>query len=430
MEVTKKHKFLIGLILVTVLIGSTLFICQTQKCQSETYINCVAGLLSNNKDGSSFVIYNTKTWKPAVLMNLPEVSPDNYGAISADGNYIAYTRWDEYYARRYVEVYTVPDGKTRIFFQDLPAKTEIIKISWLPDNKTLLFIRNEAPFYQEIQTLNVETGEQSTLVKGELWQVRSIENSGTTAKDFYLKGHDAYLKVKEKNPPEIHDPEHPINYDVEWNYYLDQNDINDIYRYYGGTGTFAIANVPGMMYVDFSPPKCSNDGKKIIYSATLRRNSAPGIATPLWMCSAIWEYDMKTGKNAIVYKQTDTAAIGRVDWIDTNRITFISYYDWQGSRDSVNYLDLSTNQYRIIFPYSDENYNNVTLLPVGDQRITFTTSPKNDYYINSSTILYDIDSHSFRKLDVKLGEDNVLLENFIFTGLSCKNFTKLGIGDE
>lgn len=148
------------------------------------------------------------------------------------------------------------------------------------------------------------------------------------------------------------------------------------------------------------------------------------------MCSAIWEYYVKTGKKIIVYKQNDSAAIGRVDWLDTNRISFITYYDWQGSRDSVNCLDLLTNQHRTIFPYSDKNYNNVTLLPVGDQRITFTTSPKNEYYINSNTILYDINSHSFRKLNVKFGEDNVLLENFIFTSLSCKNFTKLGIGDK
>lgn len=183
MQVVKKHKFLTALILMIILAG--LIICQIKKCQSETFINCVAGLLNNGKGGSNFVVYNTKTWNPVVLLNLLDVSPDNYGAISSDGNYTAYTRWDEYFTRRYLEVYTVPDGKTKTFFQDLPAKNEIIKISWLPDNKTLLFIRNEIPFYQEIKTLNVETGVQNTLVKGELWQVRSIENAGITAKDFF-----------------------------------------------------------------------------------------------------------------------------------------------------------------------------------------------------------------------------------------------------
>lgn len=289
-------------------------------------------------------------------------------------------------------------------------------ISWLPDNKTLLFIRNNATIssYKEIQTLNVETGEENTLVKGEVWRIRSIEDKGTTAEDFYLKGHNSYLKVKEKKAVNSYNADNPINPNEEWNYYLNQNDLNEIYQYYGGTGTFDINNVLNLMYVDFSAPRCSCDGTKIIYSATLRRNSAPGENTPLWMCSAIWMYDIKTGQTKIIYSQSDGAAIGRVDWIDDDEISFISYYDFQGSRDSVNYYNLTTHEHRILFPFSDENYNNVTLLPVGNRQITFTTSKKDDFYENSSTILFDIDSNKYSRLDVKLGDDKVLLKNFIF----------------
>lgn len=187
----------------------------------------MAGLLSNKNGGSRFVIYiRTDTWKPAILLNLQDVSPDNYGAISTDGNYIAYTKWDENNVRRYLEIYSLADGKVKSFYNDMPARNEIIKISWLPDNKTLLFIRNDAsiPYYQQIQTLNVQTGEENILVKGEVWRINTVEESVTTAEDFYLKGHQSYLKVKEKEKI----PGNGKN-TIEWNYYLNQNDVNEIY---------------------------------------------------------------------------------------------------------------------------------------------------------------------------------------------------------
>lgn len=410
MQFLKKHTILIALFIVVIIVACTVLVNQIQKKQ------CVAGLLSDNNGGSNFVVYDTENWNPTVLLNLPDVSSDNYGAISANGNYITYTRWDKNNTRRYLELYSTPDGKINTLFQELPAKNEIINISWLPDNKTLLFIRNNATIssYKEIQTLNVETGEENTLVKGKVWRIRSIEDKGTTAEDFYLKGHNSYLKVKEKKAVNSYNADNPINPNEEWNYYLNQNDLNEIYQYYGGTGTFDINNVLNLMYVDFSAPRCSSDGTKIIYSATLRRNSAPGENTPLWMCSAIWMYDIKTGQTKIMYSQSDGAAIGRVDWIDDDEISFISYYDFQGSRDSVNYYNLTTHEHRILFPFSDENYNNVTLLPVGNRQITFTTSKKDDFYENSSTILFDIDSNKYSRLDVKLGDDKVLLKNFIF----------------
>lgn len=436
MQILKKHKLLSVLLFIIIIAGCVLLVNQMQESQdakylSQTvnnisevqYINCVAGLLADNNGGSDFVIYDTETWKPTILLNLPDVSPDNYGAISNNGKYIAYTKWNEGNARRYLEIYSVSDGKVKSFYSDMPIKNEIVNISWLHDNKTLLFIKNDKNIltYSEIQTLNVETGEDNTLVKGEVWDIRSVEDTGTTAEDFYLKGHENYLKVKEKKPVDSYDSDNPINPDEEWNYYLNQNDLNEIYHYYGGIGTFDIKNVLNLMYVQFSQPRCSKDGTKIIYSATLRRNSAPGTKAPLWVCSAIWEYDIMTGQNSIVYAQTDDAAIGRVDWIDNDEISYITYYDFQGSRDSVNYINLSTNEQRILFPYSDENYNNITLLPVGNRQIIFTSSKKDDTYENSNTILLAVDSNKYNKLDIKLKDSSVLLKNFIFTELQSKN---------
>ncbi len=324
MQILRKYKTFSALLLIIAISGFVLLIIQIQRTQDveestftddmkkTQYINCVAGLLDDGDGGSNFVIYDTETWKPTVLMSLPDVTSDNYVAISSDRNYIAYTKWDEGYARRYLEVYSVTDGKLSSFYKDMPVKNEIVNISWLPDNKTLLFMINDKSVstYSEIRTLNIETGEENTLVKGEVWRMRTAEEIGSTAQEFYLKGQDSYIKVRYKGPVNSYNPDEPINLDIEWNYYLDQNDLNEIYHYYGGIGTFDIENVLNIMYVQFSRPRCSDDGTKIIYSATLRRNSARGESVPLWMSSGIWEYDMETGQNSLIHSQTDGAAIG------------------------------------------------------------------------------------------------------------------------
>lgn len=441
MQILKKYKILSALLVIVAISSFVLLAIQIQQThdvkksifsdemKKAQYFNCVAGLLYDGDRGSNFVIYDTETWKSTVLMHLTDVTPDNYGAISGDSNYIAYTKWDEGYARRYLEVYSVPDEKLSRFYQDIPVKNEIVNISWLPDNRTLLFTINDknVSTYSEIRTLNIETGEENTLVKGEVWRMRTAEEIGSTAQDFYLKGQDSYMKVKYKRPVNSYNPDEPINPDIEWNYYLDQNDLNEIFHYYGGTGTFDIEDVLNIMYVQFSRPRCSEDGTKIIYSATLRRNSAHGESVPLWMSSGIWEYDMETGQNSLIHSQTDGAAIGRVDWIDNDEICYITYYDFQGSRDSVNYINLSNNEGRILFPYSDENYNNVTLLPVGNRRITFTSSKRNEAFDNSYTILFDIDSSNYSNHDIKFGEKKVLLENFVFCKMPKeKTFKHIG----
>ncbi len=138
------------------------------------------------------------------------------------------------------------------------------------------------------------------------------------------------------------------------------------------------------------------------------------------MCSAIWMYDVKSGRSSIIYSQKDGGAIGRVDWIDDNEICFVSYYDFQGSRDNINYYNAFTKENKTIFPYTDENYNNVTLLPIGNRKITFMTSKKNDIYQNSKTILLDIDSNDFIELGVKLNDEDVLLIKFIFSKLNVE----------
>ncbi len=76
----------------------------------------VVGLLSDGKGGSVAVAYDTDTWEYEVLQVLPDVTPDNYAALSADDTKLAYTTWSDSYTIRYVEVLDMQTGETRAFF--------------------------------------------------------------------------------------------------------------------------------------------------------------------------------------------------------------------------------------------------------------------------------------------------------------------------
>ena len=165
----KQHKAIILFLLITLIGVGIFFFYQTNFSKEKTvgeYSDCVVGLLPNQSAGSDLVIYTTDTWTPSTLLTLPDVTSDNYAAISNDGKYIAYTTWDDGYIRRYLKVLDTATGEVANFYIDTSAKTEVIEISWMPDNKTLLLIVNDSSqlSYQEIRTLNVETSEEKTLV--------------------------------------------------------------------------------------------------------------------------------------------------------------------------------------------------------------------------------------------------------------------------
>lgn len=370
--------------------------------------NRVIGLVDDGKEGSKAICYDTETWKSTRIVDLPDVTSDNYAALSSDNRYLAYTIWDKSYVRRYLKVLEMDTGITMTFFQDVPPRTEMIKISWMPDNETLLYIKNDTEIssYQQIEMLNVKTGEMRVAVKGEVWKIRETTDLGTAADDFYLKGSGGQLHskriVEDKNVNE------------QWNYYLNRDDLEDIYRRYGGTKAFDFGTILNLMNVEFSAPKCSPDGKSMIYSAKLDRNSAPGERTPLWITAAIWQYDIETGKTKIIYTQPDEGSIGRVDWISPTEVCFVSYYDFQGSRDNINYLNLKTGKASILFHYSEEHYNNVTLLPIGDRKISFSSSARDAFYSKSETLILDVDTKKIKKANITFENRTILLENFIY----------------
>lgn len=369
--------------------------------------NRVVGLVSDGANGSVVVCFDSETWEYTDLISLPEVTPDNFVALSGDNQKLAYTTWDEFFARRYLKIYDFKTAETNDYFKELPYRTEIIKISWMPDNETLLYIRNntELASFQTIELMNTTTKSITVVDRGEVWRVRVITGLDERAEAHFQPGSQTYLPVKYIQKASDVD---------QWNYYLDEEDLRSIYQQYGGVKEFDFSTIQNILYVNFSAPRCSPDGTSIVYSAKLDRTSAPGEHTPLWVTAAIWQYDVETQEKEIIYRQEDGGAIGRVDWASDSELCFVSYYDFQGSRDNINYLDTNNGESSVLFHYTDEFYNNVTLLPVGNGRISFTSSKKDDLYENSRTYIMSVPNGSVSELDIEYEDNPIILEKFVF----------------
>ena len=372
----KHRRSLFVLILLPVSLLSALLFLLFQaagKASEAEYTDCVVGLLPNKTAGSDLVIYPTETWDPVTILTLPDVTPDNDAAVSEDGRRIAYTTWDEGYIRRYLKVLDTSTGETHSFYRDTPPKTEVIDLSWMPDHKTLLCVVNDASqlFYKEIRLLDVENGTEETLVRGEVWKIGTSVEDGKEAPAFYLKGAERSVFVQEF--------EQDAAGGLAQGYYLTQDEVNQIYQFYGGQGEYDRAEILNYFYVNFSRPRVSEDGRRILYSATLQRNSARGEGTPLWICSAIWCYDLETRQSEILYAQTDGGAIGRVDWVGADRLTFVSYYDFTGGRDSIHLFDCTAGSCETVFPYTENHYNNVPCFPLGQTNSPLPPRPKTRY---------------------------------------------------
>lgn len=145
----------------------------------------VVGLLSDGNGGSVAVAYDTDTWEYEVIQELPDVTPDNYAALSADDTKLAYTTWSDSYTIRYVEVLDMQTGETRAFFDDMEYRNEIIKISWMPDNVSLLYIHNNTNnFLQTIEYIQTDTGEITRVDTGDAWNVRAVEYADVDVEPF------------------------------------------------------------------------------------------------------------------------------------------------------------------------------------------------------------------------------------------------------
>lgn len=344
------------------------------------YKGWLSGIAADGS-GSRLVAYNPNDSEIKTVLNLPNVTPDNFGVISSDGTKAAYTQWNEQQSVRYLVIHSLTDSKQKTYFDDLPPMNEIKTISWFPDNRKLLFVKNDQSnhVYQEISVLDTSSGNVETLVKGGVWQVKGLE---------------------EANGQEI------------TKFYMTQGELEKLVKKYGGQPV-PLDDAGGYIMVEFTAPVISPDGERIVYSATLNRNYAKGEYVPLWLASSIWVYDLKSGENNMIHSTSDHSAIGKAIWTsDGKHIAFISYTGPNGEHGSVEYIDLASMNVQTLFSPTPEHYNNANLIALDRNEITFISAPQSGTYNDAERWILNPDTGETRLMQVQLKGQNSLLRNY------------------
>jgi hypothetical protein len=150
------------------------------------YSGWMTGLVAENNENSILVAYQPLTYETKRFLRLPGVRAnnysDNYGAISPDGKYAAYTQWNKQGKIQYMVVNKIgTKNYTKYFDKDhskpgLDYRHEVKYLSWFPDGWHLAFVGRDVSegtdFRNDIQTiyvLDTKTQQIIPLVKGGTW---------------------------------------------------------------------------------------------------------------------------------------------------------------------------------------------------------------------------------------------------------------------
>ncbi|WP_127488349.1 TolB family protein [Paenibacillus ehimensis] len=346
----------------------------------QNYKGWLAGITADGT-GSQLVAYHPEPAESKTILKLPNVTPDNFGAISSDGTKAAYTQWNEQQTVRYLVVQSLASSEQNVFFDNLPAMNEIKTISWFPDSRRILFVKSDQSAHvdQEIGVLDTSSGNIQTLVKGGIWLVKQAEEE---------------------------------NGEERMKYYMTQDELDQLVTTYGGKPV-PLDDAGGYLMVEFAAPVLSPDGNRIVYSATLNRNYAKGENVPLWLASSLWVYDLTSGKNKMIYSPSDRSAIGKAIWTsDGSHIAFISYTGANGEGGAIEYMDLASEKVKTIFPPTAEHHNNVNLIALDRNEISFISAPKSGTFKDAKRWILNPETGEKRLMPVQLKGQNALLRNF------------------
>lgn len=353
----------------------------THYLNSNQYNGWLTGLLDKGS-GSILVAYDPNQNTVKEISTLPDVSPDNYGAVNSNGTYIAYTQWNENKKPiRYLTIQSLnpilPSKKDYMKYEE--GKREVKSLSWLPDGKHLLFVQNDMITKypnQEIDIMDVKTGDIKVIDRGGVWDTREI-----------LDVKDGKQVVKN---------------------YITQEELDQIVTKYGGK-KISLSDSGRKMSVRFSTPEVSPDGQKIVYSATLFRNFAlePG---KLWIATGIWIYDIKKGKSSRIFSLTDESAIGRVAWSsDSKHLAFVRYRGMNGEDGQIDYLNLNDNTVKTIIQTTKEHFINLSPVGLVNNEISFVSYPKKG---EAKRFIINPQSEKIRSHKITLNGINKLFRDF------------------
>ncbi|MCP3774281.1 hypothetical protein NLX71_13345 [Paenibacillus sp. MZ04-78.2] len=347
---------------------------------AQAYKGWLAGITADGT-GSLLVAYRPEPVESKTILKLPNVTPDNFGVICPNGTKAAYTQWNEQQTVRYLVVQSLTSAKQHVFFDDLPAMNEIKTISWFPDHRRILFVKSDQTTHvdQEIGVLDTGSGKVETLVKGGIRLVKRAEEE---------KGEE---RMK---------------------FYMTQDELDQIVKMYGGKPV-PLDDAGEYLMVEFAAPVLSPDGNRIVYSATLNRNYAKGKHVPLWLASSLWVYDLTSGQNKMIYSPSDRSAIGNAVWTSDGRhVAFISYTGANGEGGAIEYMDLASAQVKTIFPPSTEHHNNLNLIALERNELSFISAPKPGTLKDAKRWILNPETGEKRLMPVQIRGQNALLRNF------------------
>lgn len=303
------------------------------------YSGWLCGLVTK-ENGSDLVIVNPETLEPQMIKYLDEVSSNQANAISPDGQKIAYSQFITLVATQgtYLIVENLKTGELMEFFDKSDGNQLIGDVQWLSDNTSLLIkmsIKEGAYYTDVLCVLDTDTGKMTLLDRGKF----SYGNK-------------------------ILDDERKI-------YYLGctQNEFDKMIAKYGGTNFVPVEENGGWNNVEFSNPSISPDGKKVLYSVTLYRNTTPvfdesNVVKPhLWLASGIWVVDIDGRSDPyLIWGNDDLQSnIGKAIWTnDPNIVLFTRYFN-ELSRGSnhIERLNINSKDCEILVNMTDALETNI-----------------------------------------------------------------------
>lgn len=351
------------------------------------YSGWICGLVSDQEDDNSsdVLLINPKTKEVERLTVLQGVYQTQACAVSPDGNRIAYTTWiDEEDTRKGVciAVKDMNNNSVNQYFNDNGYNPLITYISWMPDNKTLLFnisIEDQQYYTDVVCLFDVEEEKLQVIDKGRVWQ-------GQSTLDY--KRNIIFSE-------------------------LNQKELNDLIDKYGGNVHIPVEENGGYNYVEFGMPILSPDQTKIMYATNFCRNMAVGKADepPAMLClaSGIFIADsLGAEEPQLIYgNHVEHSRIGKIIWgRNSNEIIFDRYYNEQsrGVCDIVLY-NIETGEEKILIESSAQMETQKPRFRVDENRIGIYSDGGGGerlYYYDLSTDQFEEETITYNGNIVKL----------------------------
>ena len=294
------------------------------------YSDWLCGMVSSpeNEANSDVLVLNPENGEVKRITTLEEISSTQTCAVSPDGNWVAYTDWvsEDHSEGVYLIVRNVEDGEEKCYLKDNGCDPLLAYMTWLPDNRSLLFnmsLKDQQYYRDMIGVLDIEAEEIRILDQGGVWQ-------GQTT----------------------------IDYDVDWTISLTtQEELDELIQKYGGTEGIPVEENGGYNYVEFGALALSPDQRTAIYSVNFKRNSASWTGgeeemARLTLASGIFQADLEKGDAKLIYgNSVQKSCMGNVSWLDGNTVVFDRYYNELSNGDcEVVALNLDTGEEKIISP--------------------------------------------------------------------------------